>query len=78
MLGYEFDGYRTVKHAAGEYARYEAGTLVTINTVENVFSVLRRGMKGVYQHCGEAHRHSYLAEFTFRYNLRSALGVSDK
>jgi hypothetical protein len=40
--------------------------------------VLKRGMKGVYQHCGEAHLHRYLAEFTFRYNRRSALGVTDK
>jgi hypothetical protein len=35
------------------------------------------GMKGIYQHCGEAHLHRYLAEFDFRYNRRSALGISD-
>ena len=47
------------------------------NTIEDVFSVFKRGMIGVYQHCGEAHLHRYLAEFDFRYNRRSALGVSD-
>jgi hypothetical protein len=43
-----------------------------------VFSVFRRGIHGVYQHCGEAHLHRYLAEFEFRYNRRAALGFSDK
>ena len=47
------------------------------NTIENVFSVFKRGMHGVYQHCGEAHLHRYLDEFEFRYNHRSALGVDD-
>ena len=47
------------------------------NTIENVFSVFKRGMIGVYQHCGEAHLHRYLAEFDFRYNRRSALGIED-
>ena len=51
--------------------------MVTTNTIENVFSVFRRGMHGVYQHCGEAHLHRYLNEFAFRYNHRSGLGVSD-
>lgn len=47
------------------------------NTVEGVFSIFKRGMKGVYQHCGEKHLHRYLAEFDFRYNQRIALGVND-
>jgi hypothetical protein len=34
-------------------------------------------MKGVYQHCGEKHLHRYLAEFDFRYNNRSAVGIED-
>ena len=46
-------------------------------TIEGVFSVFKRGMVGVYQHCGEAHLHRYLAEFDFRYNRRAALKVSD-
>ena len=51
--------------------------MVTTNTIENVFSVFRRGIHGVYQHCGEAHLHRYLNEFAFRHNHRSALGVTD-
>ena len=35
-------------------------------------------MRGTYQHCKEKHLHRYLAEFDFRYNNRSALGVEDK
>jgi transposase-like protein len=78
-LGQEFKGgHQTVIHARNEYVRREAERLVTTNTIENVFSVFKRGMKGVYQHCGEAHLHRYLAEFDFRYNRRSALGISDK
>jgi hypothetical protein len=63
-----------VNHTSGEYVR---GTVHT-NTVENVFSVFKRGMKGIYQHCGEAHLFRYIGEFNFRHNTRSALGVSDK
>ncbi len=76
--GAEYAGHRTVKHSAKEYARREGDVVVHSNTIENVFSVFKRGMVGVYQHCGEAHLHRYLAEFDFRYNRRSALGVSDR
>ena len=48
------------------------------NTIEGFFSVFKRGMKGVYQHCTEDHLHRYLAEFDFRYNHRSALEIDDK
>jgi hypothetical protein len=51
---------------------------VHTNTVEGYFSLFKRGMRGVYQHCKEKHLHRYLAEFDFRYNNRSALGVEDK
>ncbi len=51
--------------------------MVHSNTIEGVFSVFKRGMVGVYQHCREAHLHRYLAEFDFRYNRRSALKISD-
>jgi ISXO2-like transposase domain len=57
----------------GEYVRGSVHT----NTVEGVFSVFKRGMVGVYQHCSEKHLHRYLAEFDFRYNNRVALGVND-
>lgn len=62
-----------VRHGQGEYGRGE----VTTNTIEGFFSIFKRGMKGVYQHCSEKHLHRYLAEFDFRYNNRAALEVSD-
>lgn len=65
--------HRRVKHTANEYVRGD----VTTNTVENYFSVFKRGMRGTYQHCAEKHLHRYLAEFDFRYNNRAALGVDD-
>jgi transposase-like protein len=75
--GAEYAGHRTVKHSAGEYARREGEVVVHSNTIEGVFSIFKRGMIGVYQHCGEAHLHRYLAEFDFRYNRRTALKVTD-
>lgn len=47
------------------------------NTIEGYFSIFKRGMKGVYQHCAEKHLHRYLAEFDFRYNNRVKLGIND-
>lgn len=73
MTGEEYAKHETVNHSRKEYAR----GIVHTNTIENVFSVFKRGMIGVYQHCGEAHLHRYLAEFDFRYNRRAALKVSD-
>ena len=52
--------------------------MIHTNTVEGYFSVFKRGMRGTYQHCKEKHLHRYLAEFDFRYNNRSRLGVVDK
>jgi transposase-like protein len=63
----------TVTHSAREYARGD----VTTNSVEGYFSILKRGMKGVYQHCAEKHLHRYLAEYDFRYNNRVKLGCGD-
>lgn len=62
-----------VNHSAGQYARGEIHT----NTIEGYFSIFKRGMKGVYQHCSEKHLHRYLAEFDFRYSNRAKLGVDD-
>ena len=62
QTGEEFASHRTVKHSGGEYVRYEDAGMVTTNTIENVFGVFRRGLHGVYQHCGEAHLHRYLNE----------------
>jgi transposase-like protein len=72
-LGQEFAHHQTVNHMAKEYVR----GAVTTNTVEGYFSIFKRGMKGVYQHCSEKHLHRYLAEFDFRYSNRAALGVND-
>lgn len=72
-----FAGHHTVIHTGQEYVRYEGERTVHTNTVEGVFSVFKRGMKGTYQHCAEKHLHRYLAEFDFRYNNRIALGVTD-
>jgi transposase-like protein len=75
--GTEYAAHRTVKHSANECARREGENVVHTNTIENVFSVFKRGMIGTYQHYGEAHLHRYLAEFDFRYNRRTALKVTD-
>jgi transposase-like protein len=72
--GKEFAEHDTVNHSAHEYARGEVHT----NTIENTFSVFKRGMTGVYQHCGEGHLFRYLREFDFRYNRRIALGWNDR
>jgi transposase-like protein len=69
----DFASHEAVNHTLKEYVR---GT-VTTNTVEGYFSIFKRGMKGVYQHCSEKHLHRYLAEFDFRYNHRVALGYND-
>lgn len=65
--------HETVKHQNEEYVRGEAYT----NNAEGYFSVFKKGMKGIYQHCSEKHLHRYLAEFDFRYNHRIANGVDD-
>jgi transposase-like protein len=67
--------HQTVNHKEGEYVR--PGGIHT-NTVEGYYSVFKRGMRGVYQHCSEKHLHRYLAEFDFRYSNRVALGVDDQ
>jgi hypothetical protein len=71
-----FAGHETVNHSAEEYVRLSDRTVHT-NTVEGYFSIFKRGMKGVYQHCGKQHLHRYLAEFDFRYNHRIKLGYDD-
>ena len=68
-----FATHEAVKHSAGEYVRGDVHT----NTAEGYFSIFKRGMRGVYQHCDEKHLHRYLAEFDFRFNNRIALGVND-
>lgn len=74
----EFAAHHAVDHSKHEYARREGENLITTNTVEGYFSIFKRGMKGVYQHCSSKHLHRYLAEFDFRYSNRAALGVDDE
>ncbi len=68
-----FASHEFTRHGRGEYVRGD----VHSNTIEGYFSIFKRGMKGVYQHCAEKHLHRYLAEFDFRYNLRAKLGFCD-
>lgn len=81
-----FTAHKTVKHTAKEYARDDVEVAedgsVTIETVhtnsaEGYFSIFKRGMRGIYQHCAEKHLHRYLAEYDFRYNHRVRLGFND-
>lgn len=76
-IGAEFASHDSVNHAKDEYARREGDRLITTNAVEGFYSVFKRGMRGVYQHCKERHLHRYLAEFDFRYSNRVKLGVND-
>ncbi|GGX57400.1 DDE transposase [Litorimonas cladophorae] len=72
-VGAQYANHEFVTHSHKEYARGN----VTTNTIEGYFSIFKRGMKGVYQHCSEKHLHRYLAEYDFRYNNRERLGVND-
>jgi transposase-like protein len=66
-----------VRHGQDEYVSREDPEVHT-QTVENFYSVFKRGMKGTYQHCARRHLHRYTTEFDFRYNNRVALGVDDQ
>jgi transposase-like protein len=59
-----------VNHSDKEYVRYEGGVCITTNTIEGYFSLLKRGINGVYHQVGKQHLHRYLSEFDFRYNAR--------
>ena len=70
-IGREFAAHDAVRHSIGEYVRGD----IHSNTVEGYYSIFKRGMKGMYQHCKEKHLHRYLAEFDFRYSNRVRLGI---
>jgi hypothetical protein len=72
-VGGEFSSHESVNHSQEEYVRGHVHT----NTVEGFYSIFKRGMKGIYQHCSEKHLHRYLSEFDFRYSNRIRLGVDD-
>jgi transposase-like protein len=73
-IGGEFERHGFVNHGIGEYVRGD----IHINTAEDYFSVFKRGIYGTFHHVSQQHLKRYLAEFDFRYNERSALGVNDK
>lgn len=77
-IGWNFAAHGTVEHGAKEYVRQDAKFLVHTNTVEGYFSILKRGIFGVYHHVSEAHLQRYLCEFDFRYSNRERLGVTDE
>ncbi len=68
-----FKSHETVNHSEQEYVRDEVYT----NTIEGCFSILKRGIYGVYQHVSEAHLKRYLTEFSFRYSYRTKTGYDD-
>jgi len=76
-VGRQFAEHGVVRHGQDEYVSTDDRTIHT-NTIEGYFSIFKRGMKGVYQHCSKKHLHRYLAEFDFRYSNRSALGCEDQ
>jgi len=69
-----FYHHESVNHSINEWGRGAAHT----NTIEGYFSIFKRGMKGIYQHCAKKHLHRYVAEFNFRYSNRAALGYNDE
>jgi len=73
-IGEAFSGHGAVNHGIEEYVR---GNFWHTNTVENYFSILKRGITGVYHHVSQQHLKRYLAEFDFRYNEREGLGIGD-
>jgi len=75
-VGRWFADHGTTRHSADQYVDPNDRTIHS-NTVEGYFSIFKRGMRGVYQHCGEQHLHRYLAEYDFRYSNREANGFND-
>jgi len=72
-IGQEFAEHSAVAHESKEYVR----GFIHTNTVEGYYSIFKRGMKGIYQHCSEKHLHRYLSEYDFRYSYRVRLGYDD-
>jgi hypothetical protein len=68
-------GHGSVNHSADEYVR--TGGFHHTNTVESFFALFKRAVYGQFHFVSEAHLHRYLAEADFKYNHRSALGISD-
>lgn len=69
--------HESVDHKKEYVRKGKSGRTVHTNTLEGFFSVFKRGMVGIYQHCGEQHLNLYLSEFDFRQNHRAKLGFDD-
>jgi len=69
----QVDKHESVDHSKFEWARGDVHT----NTLENFFSIFKRGLVGVYQHMDNKHLDRYLSEFDFRRNTRAKLGIND-
>ncbi|MCH7831817.1 MAG: IS1595 family transposase [Proteobacteria bacterium] len=67
QVGEEFADHKTVIHIRGQYVGPSGEST---NKVENYFSIFKRGMRGVYQHCADKHLQRYINEFDFRYSTR--------
>lgn len=65
-----FNLHDVVCHSKGEYVSF-ADPEIHTNTIEGFFSIFKRGMKGIYQHCKKHHLHRYLAEYRFPLQLPS-------
>lgn len=58
--------HKTVNHSAGVYVQGDVHT----NTVENAFSLLKRGIMGTWHNISAKHLLAYLDEMSFRFNRR--------
>lgn len=58
--------HKTVEHGAGIYVKGDIHT----NTIEGYWSLLKRGIFGIYHQVSKKHLHRYCTEFGFRYNTR--------
>ena len=65
--------HQAVDYSHGEYVKDDVHT----NTIEGFFSIFKRGMKGIYQHCGKNYLHHYATEFEYRYYNRVDHGAND-
>jgi transposase-like protein len=73
-LGHVFAEHGSVVHHADEWARGDIST----NAVEGFYSIMKRGLRGIYQCVSAQHLHRYVAEFDARYTYREATGFDDR
>lgn len=66
-LSKEFSKHEIVNHGKKEYVR---SGLIHVNNIENFWSLLKRGIFGIYHHVSPEHLKRYCDEFQFRYNSR--------